>query len=261
MVIKGSPRLASTRPATLIFTATYNEAENISSLIQEIFGQVPEADVLVIDDASPDGTGEVLDNMAAVDSRIHVIHRSGKLGLGTAHVMGMRYALENGYQQLVTMDADFSHHPRYLPKLLSLLKDNDFVIGSRYLSGGSLEYGPFRTALSKSANWLVRHLLGIRLHETTTSYRGFQKPLLGKLPLDAIRSNGYSFFVESIFRVCEITNKVMEFPIKFEDRRAGVSKISKKEIYMAVITLSRLALEKATKRQSSFAKLRTRSLR
>ena len=243
---------------TLIFTATYNEAGNIGSLIREIFEHVPEADVLVIDDASPDGTGEILRNIAAVEPRLHVIHRRGKLGLGSAHVTAMRYALENGYQQLVTMDADFSHHPRYLPQLLCLLTDNDFVIGSRYIQGGSLDYGPLRTALSKTANWLVRHLLGIEVHETTTSYRGFQRGLLEKLPLDGIRSNGYSFFVESIFRVTEITGKLTEFPIKFEERRAGVSKISKKEIYMAIITLGRLALENA-RRKLSLSKLHSRT--
>lgn len=230
---------------TLVFTATYNEAENIESLIRQLFEQAPEVDVLVIDDGSPDGTGGILDRIVATYPRLRVIHRAGKLGLGSAHIAAFGYALEHGYQQLVTLDADFSHNPRYLPQLLALLKDHDFVIGSRYLNGGSSEAGIIRTAISKAANHLVRLFLGIKLRETTTSYRGFRRGLLEKLHPDAIRSMGYSFFLETTFRVCQVTRRVTEFPIKFEERKAGVSKINQKELLISLTMLGRLALENA----------------
>jgi dolichol-phosphate mannosyltransferase len=230
----------------LIFTATFNEALNIENLIKEIFHYVPQVDILVIDDNSPDGTGKILDKLAADNSQVKVIHRVGKLGLGTAHISGMEYALKNNYDGVVTMDADFSHHPKYLPELLKLLETHDFVIGSRYVKGGGLGYGFVRTFISKTANFLARLLLSIKLQECTTSYRGFKKDLLEKLLKKKISSTGYSFFFEMVYLVSGITKNVTEFPIYFADRVAGESKISKQEIIRGVTTLFKLFVRRLT---------------
>lgn len=231
-------------PRILVFAATYNEADNIEDLIREIFIHLPNQEVLVVDDASPDGTGEMLDRLAAEDPRIHVIHRLGKLGLGSAHLLAMNYALYHEYDCLITMDADFSHHPKYLPEMERHLKDYDFVIGSRYIAGGYCEYGFVRSLISKTANFLTRLLLGITTHETTTAYRGFSIGLLRKLDLNSFRHQGYSFFVESIYAVSLATPNLGEFPIYFEDRRAGTSKISKMEIAKGALNLFNMFLKR-----------------
>ncbi|MFZ4712589.1 MAG: polyprenol monophosphomannose synthase [Bacteriovoracaceae bacterium] len=228
----------------LIFTATFNEALNIENLVREIFHYVPYVDILVVDDHSPDGTGAILDKLAAENPHVKVIHRQGKLGLGTAHVLGMEYTIKNNYDMLVTMDADFSHHPKYLPQLIDLLKTHDFVIGSRYVKGGGLGYGFVRTFISKTANFLARLLLSIKLKECTTSYRGFKKDLLVKILNKKISSTGYSFFFEMVYLVSGITKNVTEFPIYFADRVAGESKISKQEIIRGVTTLFKLFLRR-----------------
>jgi len=227
-------------PGTLVFTATYNEADNVENLLNEIFSHLPDADILIVDDHSPDGTGPLLDQLAAKNSRIHVVHRPSKLGLGTAHLLAMKYALHHNYEHLITMDADFSHNPKYLTIMKQLLEDNDFVIGSRYAKGGRCDYGLVRTLISRTANMLARYLLGIPTHEATTSYRGFSVDLLRQMALNTIWSDGYSFFMESIFVVRLATRKLAEFPIHFEDRRAGTSKISKREIIKAIYNIARL---------------------
>jgi dolichol-phosphate mannosyltransferase len=228
----------------LIFTATYNEAGNIQKLVDGIFSFVKEADILVIDDSSPDGTGKILDDMAAKDNRIKVIHRAGKLGLGSAHIHAMRFAIENQYDVLVTMDADFSHHPKYIPEMLALAENHDFVIGSRYIKGGGLGYGPIRTALSLTANTLARFLLSIKLKECTTSFRAFKRDLLIKILNQNVSSTGYSFFFEIVYIVTRQTKNVTEFPIYFADRVEGVSKISKQEIWKGISTLFKLFFQR-----------------
>jgi dolichol-phosphate mannosyltransferase len=233
---------------TLVFTATYNEADNIRPLVGEICAQLPEAELLVVDDSSPDGTGRLVDELHARDPRIHVIHRPAKNGIGTAHKIAFKYALAGGYDRLITMDADFSHDPKYLPEMVRQLADAEFVIGSRYMQGGSLEYPPSRVVLSRAANFLTRTLLRIPLAETTTSYRGFTHALLERLDIDAIQSEGYSFFVESIYQVARLGLPMAEFPIHFADRRAGQTKISRKEIWRGVTTLGRLAAKDAGRR-------------
>ncbi|MCF8719857.1 polyprenol monophosphomannose synthase [Nitrospina gracilis] len=228
----------------LVFTATYNEADNIEALIEGIRRYVADADILVVDDASPDGTGDLLDRLAEREKKLHVVHRPGKLGLGTAHLFAMQFAILHDYDILITMDADFSHNPQYLPTLLKLMEENDFVIGSRYISGGRCDYGFVRTLVSRTANTLVHLLLNIPTHETTTSYRGFRVSLLKRMDLNSLRSEGYSFFMESIFLVHRATKKMAEFPIHFEDRRAGQSKISKREIIKAMLNLLRVAFRR-----------------
>jgi dolichol-phosphate mannosyltransferase len=235
----------------LVFTATYNESGNIAALVSDIFAALPGCEILVVDDNSPDGTGAILDRLAAEDPRLHVIHRPGKNGLGTAHKAGMKYAIEQGYDALVTMDADFSHDPAVLPEMMRQLEQAEFVIGSRYVPGGSCEYPFSRVALSTVANWLTRATLSIPVHETTTAYRGYRRSLLERMDINGIRSEGYSYFVEAIYQVHRLTRQnqgirgMAEFPIRFADRRAGSSKISKKEIWKGFATLFRLGVQRA----------------
>ena len=224
----------------LVFFATYNEVDNIENLLRCTFENLPGQELLVVDDNSPDGTGEMLDKFAQTNKQVAVIHRPRKLGLGTAHKLAMQYAIKNQFDILITMDADFSHHPEYLPTLVDLMNDNDFVIGSRYVKGGGLSYGIFRRTLSITANILARYMLKIPLKECTTSYRGFQVSLLKKINLNLIRSEGYSFFIESIYIIHRLTDKITEFPIFFYDRQSGNSKISKIEIIKSVFCLGKL---------------------
>lgn len=243
----------------LVFAATYNEVDNIEDLIRKIFEYLPNQETLIVDDASPDGTGKLLDRMAADDPRIHVIHRLGKLGLGSAHILAMNYALYHEYDYLITMDADFSHHPKYLPQIVEQLRENDFVIGSRYTPGGHCNYGFIRSLISQTANTLTRLLLGIKLHETTTSYRGFSIDLLKKMDLNSLRRQGYSFFVESIYAVTRVTRKTKEIPIYFEDRRAGSSKISKTEIIKGAVNLFKMFLRRLFPKKENRADMTARS--
>ena len=224
----------------LVFTATYNEAENIEDLIKRVFEYMPDAVMLIIDDASPDGTGNILNELSKKHKQLNIIHRPQKLGLGTAHKLAMKYAIKNNFDILITMDADFSHNPKYLNKIESLMINNDFVTGSRYVKGGGQDYGLYRKTLSVTANFLARNLLGIPLKECTTSYRGFKVLILKAINLDSIQSEGYSFFVESIYYVCRLTNNINEFPIFFSDRQSGTSKISKFEIFKSILCLGRL---------------------
>lgn len=218
-------------PKTLIFTATYNERDNIVPLCAHILGLDPGYDMLVIDDNSPDGTGRILDELAGQHQRLKVIHRAGKLGLGSAHEMAMQYAEDKDYEVLVTMDADFSHNPDDIPRLLQALDGVDFVTGSRYMEGGSCNYTGYRLVVSILANWWARRLLGIPLHEMTTSFRVFRIDFLRQVDIGAIKSNGYSFFMEIVFRLSRVGARMREVPIAFSDRRAGASKIPPFEIF------------------------------
>jgi len=216
---------------TLIFTATYNEGENIVPLCVAILGLDPGYEMLVVDDNSPDGTGRLLDELAAAHSRLKVVHRPGKMGLGSAHELAMEYAKQQHYAALVTMDADFSHDPNDIPRLLKALDGVDFVTGSRYMKGGSCNYTGYRRVISIWANWWARRLLGIPLHEMTTSFRAFDIDFLRRVDLGQIKSNGYSFFMEIVFRLTRVGGRRTEVPICFADRRAGASKIPPFEIF------------------------------
>nr|BBH94952.1 dolichyl-phosphate beta-D-mannosyltransferase [Thermogemmatispora argillosa] len=213
---------------TLIIIPTYNERDNLRPLIREIFRYAPETDVLIVDDHSPDGTGELAEELAREDARVHVLHRPGKLGLGTAYITGFKYALEHGYQAAFEMDADFSHDPRYLPDFLRLIEEADLVIGSRYIKGGATPNWPFlRRLISGGGNIFARTLLGLPVRDCTAGYRCYRREVLESIDLDSIRSRGYAFQVELVYRVWRQGFRIVETPIVFEDRRVGQSKMSK----------------------------------
>lgn len=214
----------------LVFTATYNERDNIRRLCDIVFGLPGELDMLVVDDRSPDGTGAVLDEMAREQPRLTVVHRPRKMGLGTAHKIGMLHALRHGYDVLVTMDADLSHDPRDIPRLLEALEGRDFVIGSRYAAGGSSDLTGYRMAVSRLANVSSQLLLGIPLREFTTSFRAFRVPMLARINIGRVRAQGYSFFLESVFRMHRHGFRMAETPIHFAHRLSGESKIPRLEI-------------------------------
>jgi len=217
-------------PKTLIFTATYNERENVSNLINQINSVSNDLDILIVDDNSPDGTGEILNNLVNKHNNLKVIHRENKLGLDTAHKFGFKYAKEKNYEKFITMDADLSHEPKEIPKILEILNKESFVIGSRYIKGGSCEMSFFRTLLSIVGNKIIKKSLNIRSSEFTTSYRGFNLNNLKNFDLTLVKSKGYSFFMETIFRLNQNGIKINEIPIQFKNRTQGKSKIPKLEI-------------------------------
>lgn len=225
---------------TLVFFATYNESGNVEQLLQGIWQSCPNADILVVDDHSPDGTGNLLNEIALQDARLKIIHRPRKLGLGSAHFMAMFYAIANQYEYLVTMDADLSHDPADIPRILEGLSLHDFVIGSRYMPGGSCDYSGYRKQLSLVANAAARLLTGIPLHEFTTSYRGFNVPSFAKVKFNWIGNYGYSFFLESIVRLHAAGLSIQEIPIHFYNRHSGSSKIPTFEIFRGAYKLSAL---------------------
>jgi glycosyltransferase involved in cell wall biosynthesis len=225
----------------LVIVPTYNEAENIERLVGEILAQTAPIDVVVVDDNSPDGTGELADALASQHPRVSVIHRADKLGLGTAYIAGFRRALELGYGYAITMDADFSHNPRYLPGLLALMAQHDLGIGSRYVPGGGATGCTWsRILLSKVANGLAKGALGLKAHDCTAGFRCYKAEVLRAIELDTIFSSGYSFLVEMVTRCERRGFSVGELPIVFDNRRLGASKISRKEIYKSVYTVFRL---------------------
>jgi glycosyltransferase involved in cell wall biosynthesis len=226
-------------PAVVI--PTYNESDNIPTLVSQILALPIDAHVIVVDDNSPDGTGKILDEMAGHDARVHPVHRPAKLGLGTAHIAGMRHAFALNLEPVVTMDADFSHHPRYIPDLIAGLDKHDVMIGSRYVPGGGTRFFSVqRQFLSNGANAFARLALGLKARDCTAGFRVYRRAVLESIDLDCIFSNGYSFLIELLF-LCQRNGwRIGESPIIYEDRRAGKSKISKAEIYKATYTVLRL---------------------
>jgi dolichol-phosphate mannosyltransferase len=228
-------------PKTLVIVCTYNERENIESLVADILVAAAETDILVVDDNSPDGTGKVADHLAQGNPRVHVLHRPGKLGLGTAYLDGFRYALDHGYDAAITMDADFSHDPKYLPDLIAGADRYDLTVGSRYIPGGGTQgWGLHRRVLSAGANALTRFLLGVRSHDCTGGYRCYRRRLLERLLQETIDARGYSCLLELIYRTQRLGFTIGETPIIFADRRAGKTKISRKELIGGIKTLLRL---------------------
>jgi dolichol-phosphate mannosyltransferase len=237
---------------TLITLATYNELENLPRLVDEIFAAVPDADLLVIDDNSPDGTGKWCDERAATDGRVKCLHRSGKLGLGTATIAAMQYAIEHGYDYMVNLDADFSHPPRYLPRLIAGLRQRtdadgwryDVMIGSRYIPGGKIEGWPAkRHVMSRCVNLYARCLLGLSPRDCSGAFRAYRVELLRKLDFAAIRSRGYSFQEEILWLLKRAGARFGEAPITFVERQFGQSKINSKEAYAALGVIFRLGVK------------------
>ena len=230
---------------TVIVIPTYNEAENIEVLIEKILElELNNSKIIVIDDSSPDGTGEIAESLSEkFKGRIDVIHRARKLGLGSAYKEGFKTALKEGAQTIITMDADLSHDPNAIPELLSELRDNDLVIGSRYVSGGGIVGFPlWRLALSSIAQALCRFFLGILVSDSTTAFRAYKAKVIKSIKPDSIKSEGYSFLIEVVFRSQKAGLKIGEVPIIFRARELGKSKVSQSEIFKALATVFRLRL-------------------
>jgi len=230
---------------TVVVVPTYNEAENIQPLVKSILDLPHHLQVVIVDDHSPDGTGQLADDLARTYPTVQVIHRPGKLGLGTAHIAGIKRALMLGAERVLTMDADFSHQPHYIPQLIELTRSVEIAIGCRYIDGGgTLYWGLARRSLSRGANTFARLMLGLQVHDCTGAFRCFRREVLEALDLDSIFSEGYSFLIEMIYRCEQQGFRIGEVPIIFADRRQGQSKISRQEIFKAMYTVLRLSWEK-----------------
>lgn len=227
---------------TLIFTATYNEADNIINFIQEIELLNLDLDLLIIDDNSPDNTSLVIKKYISKKIKIHLITREKKLGLDTAHKLAYDYALNNSYKYLITMDADLSHNPKEIINFLKNLNIYKFVIGSRYIKDGSCNMNGMRLFLSIYGNKFIKFIFGINCNEFTTSYRGFDLDNLNDFNLNMIKSKGYSFFMETLHLLHKKNIFIKEIPISFLDRTKGISKIPKIEIFRTLFNLFKLKL-------------------
>jgi dolichol-phosphate mannosyltransferase len=226
----------------LVIIPTYNEQENLPRIVPLVLEQDPRLEVLIVDDHSPDGTGDLAEALAQSDRRVHVVHRAGKLGLGTAYVAGFRYALEHGFDYAFEMDADFSHDPRHLPTFLEGMHDTDLLIGSRYLDGRVtvVNWPMPRLLLSYFANVYARVVTGLPLWDSTGGFKCYRRRVLEGINLEAVRSNGYSFQIEMSFRAWKKRFRLREIPILFTDRAEGHSKMSRTIIREAVWMVWRL---------------------
>jgi len=226
----------------LVIVPTYNERENIERLIATVLAQDASLDILVVDDGSPDGTGEIVDRIAAENSRVHATHRPRKMGLGTAYLTGFRWALEHDYAYVFEMDADFSHDPAHLPQFLDAIQNADLVLGSRYRNGRVtvVNWPMTRLLLSYCANIYARVVTGLELGDATGGFKCFRRSVLEAIPLDEVRSNGYAFQIEMSFRAIRKGFRITEIPIVFVDRTDGVSKMSKHIIREAIWMVWRL---------------------
>jgi dolichol-phosphate mannosyltransferase len=226
----------------LVIVPTFNERENLPRLVPQILAQSPDIEVLIVDDASPDGTGAIADEIAAKQPRVHVLHRQGKLGLATAYIAGFKWGIENGFDYLFEMDADFSHDPQHLPTFLEAIRDHDVVLGSRYLEGRVtvVNWPIGRLLLSYFANAYARWVTGVPIADLTGGFKCFRREVLEAIPLDSVESNGYAFQIEMSFRAWKRRFRIREIPIMFVDRDIGESKMSKQIIREAVWRVWRL---------------------
>ncbi|MBI5478687.1 MAG: polyprenol monophosphomannose synthase [Deltaproteobacteria bacterium] len=230
--------------SVLIILPTYNERDNLEPLVTAVHGSLPEARLLVIDDGSPDGTGELADRVATSDDRLEVIHRPGKQGLGTAYLLGFRHATDRGYDYVFEMDSDFSHDPRSLPDLLAAARGGaDLVIGSRWVpGGGTVNWGFGRQLISRGGSFYARTILGVGIRDLTSGFKCFRRQTLERIDLPSVRSSGYSFQVEMNYRVLRAGMRIAEVPITFADRRVGQSKMSRAIFLEAVVMVWKLRL-------------------
>jgi dolichol-phosphate mannosyltransferase len=229
----------------LIVTPTYNEHDNLRAFVASVRKTLPEADVMVVDDASPDGTGEVADRLAESDPKLRVLHRPRRLGLGTAYLAAFRQGLAEGFDVFFEMDADLSHDPAHLPAFFAALDAGaDVVVGSRNMPGGAVEgWGPLRHFVSKGGSLYSRAILQVPIRDLTTGFKAFTRRALSVIDLDAVHSNGYSFQIEMTYRALRAGLRVVEVPIVFVDRRAGQSKMSRRIVAEAVGVVWRLRLD------------------
>jgi dolichol-phosphate mannosyltransferase len=227
--VRTSPRRA------LVCVPTYDERENVEAITRAILEATPEVDVLVIDDSSPDGTGEIADRIAAREPRVHVLHRPGKQGLGKAYLAGFAWALARGYALVLEMDADFSHDPAYLPQMLARARDADLVLGSRNVRGGAtVNWGLGRRALSRGGSLYARTILGLPVRDLTGGFKCFRREVLEAIDLGSVECSGYAFQIELTYRAVKKGFRVVEIPIVFEDRRVGESKMSRRIVLEAI---------------------------
>lgn len=224
-----------------IIIPTYNERENIKSLIEKIFACCPNCDVLVVDDDSPDGTWEIVKEMSRHNLHIHLLHRKTDRGRGTAGIAGFKYALEHDADVFIEMDADFSHDPQYLPLFLDAIKDYDVVLGSRFVEGGQdSDRGLMRRIVTAMANMYVRALFGIKLRDCSSGYRAFRRDVLERMGLDNMISVGPSIVQEILFRACQMKSRIVEIPIVFCDRKTGQTKLTYKHLIKGFLMVLRL---------------------
>ena len=220
----------------LIFTATYNEADNISTFLDSVL-KIPNIDILIIDDNSPDRTGDIIKQYQNNNKNLFLVSRDGKEGLDSAHKIGFNFAKDKVYENLITLDADLSHDPNMIPLFLKTLEDKPFVIGSRYILGGKCLMKGSRLIMSKIGNKVIKFFSGINCNEFTTSYRGFNIEKLENFHLNNVKENGYSFFMGTLFEINKKKFAIKEIPITFADREKGISKIPKLEIFRTLKNL------------------------
>lgn len=229
----------------LVIIPTYNESVNIDQIISRVLEQDPRIEILVVDDNSPDGTAAIVDQIVSRQPRVHIIHRLGKQGLGTAYVAGFKWALERDYEYVFEMDADFSHDPKHLPEFLRAVRDADLVLGSRYLRGRVtvVNWPMPRLLLSYFANIYARVVTGLKLYDATGGFKCFRRRVLERIDLAGVRSNGYAFQIEMSFRAWRLGFRIVEIPIVFVDRLDGTSKMSGTIVREAVWMVWRLRLQ------------------
>jgi dolichol-phosphate mannosyltransferase len=236
----------------LVVVPTYNERDNVGKLAERVLTRYPTVELLFIDDNSPDGTGSLLDELAGRDSRVHVLHRAGKLGLGTAYIMGFKWALERDYDYVFEMDADFSHDPSYIADFLREIEHADLVLGSRYTNGVSVINWPLtRLLLSKFATLYVRIITGMPASDATGGFKCFRRRVLEMLDLDAIKSNGYSFQIEMTYYTWMAGFTIHEVPIIFYERAEGLSKMNRAIVREAIWVVWRLCFTHLFRRKPS----------
>jgi len=229
----------------LIIIPTYDERENLPRLVSEIQALLPEVHILVVDDNSPDGTGQLADELAAQDARVHVLHRAGKQGLGTAYIAGFRWALQYEYAFIFEMDCDFSHQPKYLPTFLKAAEDGaDLVLGCRYMKGGGTEdWTLSRKLISRAGNLYAKSIMGLPFRDLTGGFKCFSRNVLETIDLGAVKSKGYAFQIELTYRAWLAGFKIVEVPIIFPDRKVGLSKMSGRIVREAMINVIKLRLD------------------
>ncbi len=230
---------------TVVLIPTYNELDNVERLTKIIFQYVPDIHILFIDDCSPDGTADRIKELMKENTNIHILERPGKMGLGSAYVSGFKFALKNGYEYIFQMDADFSHDPKELPNFLYSIKENDMVLGSRYIKGVNVINWPLsRLLLSYFANSYTRIITGLPVRDATGGFKCFRRSVLESIDLDKIKSNGYAFQIEMTFKVWRNGFRLKEIPIIFVDRVYGESKLSKKIMWEAVFMVWKLRISR-----------------